>query len=59
MNTFYLDSINVNVSLDGVNAYIAGVVIKIEIQTFGETTVYIDSAKLAQIIIAKMLGYLH
>jgi hypothetical protein len=53
LTTIYLDSVNVNVVVNGVNASVTGDILAILKETFGDTAVFLGSARLAYLIIAK------
>jgi hypothetical protein len=56
MNTIYLDSVNVNVNVNGVNASVTGDILVLAKEVFGETAVFLGSARLAYLIIGKNSG---
>jgi hypothetical protein len=56
MNIIYLDSVNVNVTVNGVNASVTGDILNIAKEIFGDTAVFLGSARLAYLIVAKNNG---
>jgi hypothetical protein len=53
MNTIYLDSVQVNVNINGVNANVTGDILSTAKELFGNTAVFLGSARLAYLIIGK------
>ena len=59
INTIYLDTIDINLTINGIKTNITGDILTILKDTFGETAVFLVGARLAYLIIAKnpTLGY--
>ena len=56
LTTIYLDSVNINVVVNGVSAEITGDILATAKAVFGDTAVFLGSARLAYLIIAKNQG---
>lgn len=52
----HLDSVNVNLNVSGIEVGISGDAIATAVSSFGEATVFVGCAKIAQLIIAKNKG---
>jgi hypothetical protein len=56
LTTIYLDEVSVNVNLNGVEADVTGDTLATAKEVFGDTAVFLGSARLAYLIIAKNSG---